>query len=146
MWSQWWYMTLMMVQGTTKGTTATWCFSIILDEAHSRLFSLLRGKSGGSLGDRSGLLRPGLPRCLLGLLPPPDEELHPGDGDDEVDHHSELDIAALGPGDVWYQHPPSPRHPGQPTQGEELRLLVSGFSTSMSRNGPRSCYASSLMS
>ena len=70
---------------------------------------------------------PGLAGCLLRLLPPADKELHPGDGDDHVDDNSELDIAAVRSGDVRYQHPPAPRHSGQSTQRQQLRLLVGEY-------------------
>ena len=74
-----------------------------------------------SLGACEGpLMGPGLAGCLLRLLPPADKELHPGDGDDHVDDNSELDIAAVRSGDVRYQHLPATRHPGQPTQRQQL--------------------------
>ena len=87
-----------------------------LHKAQPRLVSLLCGACEWPL------MGPGLAGCLLRLLPPADKELHPGDGDDHVDDNSELDIAAVRSGDVRYQHPPAPRHPGQSTQRQQLCL------------------------
>ena len=82
---------------------------LCLDWAQSWLISLLRGEpyAGAGLCQLPGLSGPGLPGGLLRLLPPPDKKLHPRDGDDQVDHNSELNIATLRPGNVRYQHPPT---------------------------------------